>query len=123
MKKLGHIDKSTEEYTFTGTQLVKDSSPRGLGCVTFLDKYHQVCTIQDSSLATEAAIWLGVSNTGISLKGPSGQPNEDVNSRMHLTQEMVKQLLPILTEFAKKGSYIASMDLEVKKDKKNKPKK
>ncbi len=70
----------------------------------FLDMYGQKCSIQKSSIATEDVIWLGVDNTGPHLKGPSWEYGEDVNARMHLTQEQVRdQLLPALQHFVETG--------------------
>lgn len=100
-----------EDYERTKTVIEKGKTGRGFGLITFSDRYQQVCSLQDSSLATEPAIWLGVSATGPILDGPNGQKNEDVNSRMHLTQAMVKQLLPYLQEFANTGEYVANMKI------------
>jgi len=99
-----------EEYERTRTVLERSKTARGFGLIEFADRYGQHCSLQDSSLATEAAIWLGVDNTGPNIKGgPNEQYNEPVNARMHLTQDMVKQLLPFLTEFAETGEYISNM--------------
>lgn len=106
--------KGGEEYSRTKTVLKKDKTERGFGVIAFTDRYHQQCSLQDSSIATEAAIWLGVDNTGPQLNGPSGKQNEKVQARMHLTQAMVKQLLPYLKEFARTGNYIAEMDFQEK---------
>lgn len=84
----------------------KTITERGFGLVTFKDRYGQECSLQDSSLATESAIWFGVVNTGPNLEGPTGVKNFKIDARMHLTQEQVKQLLPVLTYFAETGDYI-----------------
>jgi len=89
-----------EEYTIEKTYLTtlkKETTSRGFGLWEFKDKYGQECSLQDSSLASEPAIWLGVD---VDLKGV------DVNDRMHLTQEQVKALLPILDHFATTGEYV-----------------
>lgn len=84
-----------EIYTKTATELEVHYISQVLGCIAFVDHYGSPCTLQDSSLANEPAIWLGV------------EKEDDVDEdRMHLTQEMVKQLLPFLTEFAETGDYI-----------------
>lgn len=70
---------------------------RGFTYYTFEDRYKQECSLQDSSLATEAAIWLGVENTGPHIY------SKDVTSRMHLTTEQVKDLIPLLQHFVEKG--------------------
>jgi hypothetical protein len=102
-----------DTYEVTDTVLEKAETRRGFGVINFLDRYNQVCSLQDSSLATEPAIWFGVDNTGPYMSGPSGERSEDVQNRMHLTQSMVKTLLPYLTKFAETGEYISSME-EVK---------
>lgn len=99
-----------EEHETTQTVLHKTVNGRGFGVIQFSDRYAQRCSLQDSSLATEASIWLGVDNVGPQLEGPTGQRNEEVQARMHLTQEMVKQLLPYLTRFAETGDYLTTME-------------
>ena len=96
-----------EEYSVEKTYLTtlnKKTTSRGFGLWEFKDKYGQECSLQDSSLASEPAIWLGVD---VDLKG------EDVHDRMHLTQEQVKALLPILTYFAETGEYVRDYEEEV----------
>ena len=56
----------------------------------FVDLYGANCSIQESSLATDNAIWLGVNGEG-------------AGRRMHLNQEQVAALLPFLTHFAEHG--------------------
>lgn len=63
---------------------------RGFLRVLFTDRYGEVCSLQESSLASEPAIWLG-------FDGPAGQ-------RMHLTQEQMRELLPLLTRFVETGN-------------------
>ena len=55
----------------------------------FIDRYGEECAIQDSSLASEAAIWLGVND-----------------NRMHLTREQVAELVPILQRFLDTDSIL-----------------
>ena len=90
------IDGEDYERTLLDT-LKKDKTSRGFGYYEFNDKYGQKCSLQDSSLATEPAIWFGVD---VNLKG------EEIGERMHLTQEQVKALLPVLIYFADTGEYI-----------------
>lgn len=59
---------------------------RGFRLVEFIDFYGIPCSIQESSLATEQAIWLG----------------RDY-ARMHLSQAQVQELLPLLQHFAETG--------------------
>jgi len=105
---LAKKDEDQYEKTFL-TTLEKGKSDRGFGFYQFKDKYGQKCSLQDSSLATEPAIWFGVD---INMKG------EKVQYRMHLTQEQVKELLPILTHFAETGKYVRdfedNIDTEIK---------
>lgn len=83
--------------------IIFKSNERGFTTGKFQDRYKQECSIQDSSIATEACIWLGVDNTGQLIEGPSGNKNETVNCRMHLTVDMVKELIPILQAFVATG--------------------
>jgi len=93
-----------------------DKTNRGFATGKFIDRYNQECSIQKSSLATEKAIWLGVDNANpkiLACKVNGGIPNgwvdykipEDVllSTRMHLTQDMVKELIPVLQKFVKTG--------------------
>ena len=67
-------------------QMKIDLTTRGFIIVEFKDFYNFDCSIQESSLATEDCIWLGV--------------NE---KRMHLNREMVQALLPLLFKFVETG--------------------
>lgn len=71
--------------------------------MAFNDLYLQKCSLQNSSLATEGAIWLGVDNTGPQLDGPDGKKNSQVDARMHLTRKQVEQMLPLLHAFVERG--------------------
>jgi len=66
---------------------------RGFPVDRFTDRYGSECSIQKSSLAFEDCIWLGVDED---FKGCEGV-------RMHLTREMVAELLPYLNQFVKTG--------------------
>lgn len=68
----------------------------------FEDRYRQRCSIQESS-AADPCLWLGVDNTGPLLAGPGGEKEEHILARMHLTQEMVRDLLPLLQHFVEHG--------------------
>ena len=65
---------------------------RGFGLIEFKDLYDKVCSIQESSLATQKAIWLGV-DKGTHHLGRCA-------ARMHLNQRQMWSLLPILLYFA-----------------------
>jgi len=76
-----------------GDFLTSSPTIRGFRRYIFADEYRQECSLQKSSLATVDAIWLGVDT----------DTNGGVGHRMHLTQDMVKALLPTLTHFADTG--------------------
>lgn len=91
------------EIQFTTTE-------RDFPIAYFKDLYSTECTIQISSIADHRAIWLGVDNPNpqILIKGEGWQkyplPKEVmVSTRMHLSMEQVKELLPILERFALTG--------------------
>ena len=66
--------------------LYESKTNNGLDFISFKDDYGNLCSLQESSLATEDAVWLGVDE-----------------SRMHLTRKQVKVLLPFLERFVKTG--------------------
>lgn len=68
-----------------------ERTERGFKRGDFLDRYGQPCSIQESSLATEAALWLG--------RDPM---------RMHLTQDMARDILPLLAHFVEHGDLPAT---------------
>ena len=89
----------------------KRKTKRGFEIIEFIDKYDTKCSLQKSSLALEEAIWLGVDDADFTIfdetmgkyitkKLPK---NFSVNTRMHLTQKQVKDLLPHLIKFAETG--------------------
>jgi hypothetical protein len=98
-----------------------EKTERGFLNGHFIDRYGAKCSIQKSSLATEDAIWLGLDDAdpqimvsdairlGIETTESNGWckypiPKEVLlSTRMHLTQEMVAELLPILQKFVKTG--------------------
>lgn len=94
---------------------------RGFAIGEFTDRYGAKCSLQKSSLATEDAIWFGVNDAdpqimasdakrlGIPTDANNGWVKFEIpkevllSTRMHLTQEMVQQLLPTLQKFAETG--------------------
>src|SRR4051812_32635371 len=76
-------------------QLVVDTTERGLRITEFVDLYGAVCHLQESSLATDEAVWLGVFKD---LKG-----DEVRRGRMHLNREQVAALIPLLQLFVDTG--------------------
>ena len=94
---------------------------RGFSLIQFEDRYGAVCDIQESSLAEEAAIWFGphdadaqVMHGDAAARGVSTSQNYGwvkypipkqvlLNTRMHLTQSQIAELLPLLQHFAETG--------------------
>jgi hypothetical protein len=98
------------------------TTERGFAIAEFTDLYGAECSLQKSSLATEDAIWFGVTEPEVSETGwhpdwpARARPvsaerlkalNFDVFGRMHLTQDMVRELLPALQHFAETGELPA----------------
>jgi hypothetical protein len=88
----------------------RTKTARGFTHFAFKDRYDIECSLQESSLATEAAIWFGCNDADprVCVPGKGWQPvpmPEDTvtNTRMHLTQEQIKALLPALIHFAETG--------------------
>lgn len=83
---------------------------RGFALLKFTDRYGVACSLQKSSLATEDAVWLGCDNANprVLVHGqgwvPHPMPAEYIaDTRMHLTQDQVRELLPYLQHFADTG--------------------
>lgn len=97
---------------------IKKRTNRGFGKIIFKDRYGKDCSIQDSSLATEPAIWLGIEDAEPKILASEIMEDgrgwvdyivpENVyfTTRMHLTQDQVKEILPILQKFAETGDYL-----------------
>lgn len=99
----------------------RSKTNRGFALIEFTDRYGVKCNIQKSSLATEDAIWFGVEDAdplimasqakthGIETTETTGWvpypiPHEVLlKTRMHLTREQVRKLLPILHRFTENG--------------------
>jgi hypothetical protein len=84
------------------------ASARGFSLVEFRDKYGQECSLQESSIATQACVWFGV-DRGIK----DGNYLQDIHARMHLTQEQVINLLPYLHYFAETGYLPRAEETEI----------
>lgn len=88
---------------------------RGFSIANFIDRYGEKCSLQKSSLATEDCIWFGLDDATPQIMaskiidggtGWAKYPLPDdvhIGTRMHLTQDMVKMLLPYLQKFAETG--------------------
>lgn len=87
-----------------------EHTDREFDIVKFKDVYDKECSLQKSSAATFDAIWFGVTKPVIKVfqKGAWQDfvlPDEAlIQTRMHLTQEQVKELLPYLIKFAESGN-------------------
>jgi hypothetical protein len=77
-REVGHQDMS---------EIVLEPTSRGFLKGTWTDDYGKRCSIQESSADPLNRIWLGIER----------------ERRMHLNQEMVAALLPILTRFVETG--------------------
>jgi len=82
---------------------------RGFIITEFDDLYGNKCSLQKSSLATLDAVWLGIRDPEINVMIDGGWRSVTlpegavIHSRMHLSQKMVKELLPALQYFADTG--------------------
>ena len=105
--------------------LTLDRTQRGFPTAAFTDRYGSECSIQESSLATDRCIWLGVDEpwadyerkrdvvlatvarqlTPEQRKATLDQLN---TPRMHLTCDQVLDLLPMLTRFATTGELMST---------------
>ena len=93
------------------------STERGFLVGEFDDANGEKCTIQESSaIRDEGLIWIGCQEIGLKRFVPhqgwsdvaldEGWPegvDHTANNRMHLTQSMVKELLPTLQFFVQNG--------------------
>jgi len=94
---------------------------RGFSYIEFKDRYGESCSLQKSSLATENCIWFGIddpdpkimaslaSDFGFETSETTGWvkypiPEEVlISTRMHLSQDQVRGLLPVLQKFVDTG--------------------
>jgi hypothetical protein len=83
---------------------------RGFDIFEFYDRNGIKCSLQKSSIATEDCIWLGCNDADPQqlVRGegwkPISMPAEyNANTRMHLNQEQVMQILPMLQAFVDEG--------------------
>lgn len=76
--------------------LILFPTARGFLRAEFKDGNGDECSIQESSAAEAPFLWLGC-NTGTHHMG-------ECMARMHLTQDNVRQLLPLLNRFVAQGN-------------------
>lgn len=96
------------------TPIPRETTKRNFAIYKFKDRGGVECSIQKSSASMEDAIWIGANELGL-LHFKAGEGWNEVkfnntieehwvaNNRMELTQDQVKQLLPILIQFAETG--------------------
>lgn len=95
-----------------------DKTNEGFDFKCFKDKNEEDCSIQKSSIATEDTIWLGVNVPKVIALAKELHPERsdivgwlsvplpecaNISGRMHLSQDMVKEILPYLIKFAETG--------------------
>lgn len=101
---------------------------RGFAYIEFFDHYDNKCSLQKSSIASQDAIWLGVDDANPQVMARDAatlgvKTNEttgwvpyplpaavSLTTRMHLTQDQVRELLPTLIHFAETGDVVAPAD-------------
>jgi len=85
---------------------------RGFNIEEFTDLYGEKCSIQESSLATEEAIWFGIDDPELTVFEDENMgkylvtkmpKHFSVSSRMHLSRKQVAEILPILQKFVETG--------------------
>ena len=81
-------------------------TPRGFVRGDFTDLYGWKCSIQESSLATQDALWLGCDETPDGEKlGPIDKiSGQHIGSRMHLDVALAKELIGLLQYFVDHGN-------------------
>lgn len=74
----------------------------------FVDRYGSACSVQDSSIATENCLWLGVDRPSIKTGPPWVDlkiPDDAfISSRMHLTVSQAVALRDVLDRFIETGN-------------------
>ena len=101
--------------------MIQSKTNRGFNKIEFVDRYGEPCNIQKSSLMGEDAIWFGTADAcpqimasealaaGVDTTETTGwvpypiPKNVLLTTRMHLTRELVAELLPILQRFVDTG--------------------
>jgi hypothetical protein len=76
---------------------IAPANDRGFLRADFKDYNGNVCSIQESSLATEYCLWLGLN------EGTHHHVTGDCLARMHLTRDMAREIGNALLRFAETG--------------------
>ena len=98
--------------------LTPSTTEHGFTIVKFTDTHGNDCSLQESSSDMYDAVWLGISDPEINVMVDGGwkalalPEGAVINSRMHLTQKQVRELLPMLQHFADHGSLPDQDDLK-----------
>lgn len=82
-----------------------EKTERGFYIARFKDRYDMGCSLQESSLAFERCVWLGC-DEGLHFDQknmPIKEPQEKCCARMHLTQDMAKDIIVLLQHFVDHG--------------------
>jgi hypothetical protein len=92
------------------------TTPRGFGILQFKDRNGNECSLQKSSLAFEDCVWLGCNEIELKRFTPGkgwehinleqnhpGGIVHTANTRMHLSQSQVREILPFLQRSADPG--------------------
>lgn len=91
--------------------MIKTKTNRGFSKILFKDENRVECSIQKSSSACDM-IWMGCEDADPKYFVPNGNPSWKklevpetalFTTRMHLTQEQVKEMIPILEKFVESG--------------------
>jgi hypothetical protein len=94
--------------------MIKKDTERGFACYYSQDNNGQEFTLQKSSSAIEDKIWLGIVEPKVFEREWDDEfpgrardyempDNLDIHSRMHLTREQVRDMLPLLQHFVDTG--------------------
>lgn len=84
----------------------QSKTERGFSVIDFEDLYGAKCSMQQSSLATDNAIWLGC-DSGTHYQHPDGRvipaAADSCAARMHLNRDQAKWLVKQLKNWIKTG--------------------
>ena len=103
--------------------MITRKTDRGFRIAEFTDHYKKRCSVQESSLASyEGHNWLGCDDielkrfepghgwSDVALEHTPMGVTHSANTRMHLSQSMVRDLLPLLQHFAETGDLPDNAD-------------
>jgi hypothetical protein len=93
----------------------RTTTNRGFALIEFEDLYEHQCSIQESSLASKDAIWMGIDDANPQIMASKVREDltgwlkypipEDVmlTTRMHIDKEQAKEIIEILQTFVDTG--------------------